>query len=91
MPSPAAGPHSAMAEPQLPSANGSDSGAVNPVEVMADVSGGEEVPSETAEVDGDDVGAAFDDLMRRSMVLLDVDVPLVALADGVHSRAFSGK
>ncbi|GMH38408.1 hypothetical protein BSKO_06292 [Bryopsis sp. KO-2023] len=32
----------------------------------------------------------FESNMRRSMVLVDVDIPLVALADGVHSKSFLG-
>lgn len=32
----------------------------------------------------------YEALMRSCLVLVDVDIPLVALADGVHSRSFSG-
>lgn len=31
-----------------------------------------------------------EELLRAAMVQVDVEIPLVALADGVHSRAFSG-
>lgn len=39
---------------------------------------------------GDDLGEAYDEFMQRRMVQLEVDIPLVALADGVHSRCFTG-
>ena len=34
--------------------------------------------------------AAYDERLRRCMVQVEVDVPLVALADGVHSSSFAG-
>jgi pro-apoptotic serine protease NMA111 len=39
---------------------------------------------------GDELGQAYDEMMQRCLVLLEVDIPLVALADGVHSRCFTG-
>ena len=33
---------------------------------------------------------AYEERLRRSMVQLEVDVPLVALADGVHASSFAG-
>ncbi len=32
----------------------------------------------------------LDELLRCCLVLVDVDIPLVALSDGVHSRSFAG-
>jgi len=40
---------------------------------------------------GDDaVEAAYEERLRRCMVQVEVDLPLVALADGVHSSSFAG-
>lgn len=44
-------------------------------------------------MEGEEEGAAeeaFEERLRRAMVQLEVDVPLVALADGVHSMSFAG-
>lgn len=32
----------------------------------------------------------LEDVLRSSLVLIDVDIPLVALSDGVHARSFAG-
>ena len=34
--------------------------------------------------------AAYEERLRRCMVQVEVDLPLVALADGVHSSSFAG-
>ena len=39
---------------------------------------------------GGEPEAAYDERLRRCMVQVEVDVPLVALADGVHSSSFAG-
>ncbi|GLC44411.1 hypothetical protein PLESTB_000472500 [Pleodorina starrii] len=39
-----------------------------------------------AEMQSDDL----DELLRCCLVLVDIDIPLVALSDGVHSRSFAG-
>lgn len=33
----------------------------------------------------------LDEVMRCCLVLVDVDIPLVALSDGVHARSFAGE
>ena len=48
----------------------------------ADLEPEEEVPAEVEEGQGE--------RLRRSLVLLDVNLPAVALPDGVHCRAFTG-
>eukprot|EP00200_Dunaliella_tertiolecta_P008556 CAMPEP_0202391600 /NCGR_PEP_ID=MMETSP1127-20130417/91921_1 /ASSEMBLY_ACC=CAM_ASM_000462 /TAXON_ID=3047 /ORGANISM="Dunaliella tertiolecta, Strain CCMP1320" /LENGTH=1117 /DNA_ID=CAMNT_0048994043 /DNA_START=31 /DNA_END=3384 /DNA_ORIENTATION=+ len=35
-------------------------------------------------------GAELEDQLRNSLALVDVDIPLVALSDGVHARSFAG-
>ncbi|KAF5839291.1 hypothetical protein DUNSADRAFT_1164 [Dunaliella salina] len=35
-------------------------------------------------------GAELEEQLRNSLVLVDVDIPLVALSDGVHARSFAG-
>lgn len=44
--------------------------------------GAEEVPFDIAEDQGERV--------RRSLVMMDVNLPSIALPDGVHCRAFTG-
>ena len=39
---------------------------------------------------GGDAEAAYEERLRRCMVQVEVDLPLVALADGVHSSSFAG-
>ncbi|PNW85316.1 hypothetical protein CHLRE_03g180650v5 [Chlamydomonas reinhardtii] len=39
---------------------------------------------------GDMQSDDLDELLRCCLVLVDVDIPLVALSDGVHSRSFAG-
>lgn len=35
--------------------------------------------------------AAHDELLRRSLVLVEVEIPHVALMDGVHAKSFAGQ
>ena len=37
-----------------------------------------------------DTTATLDNILRACLVLVEVDIPLVALTDGVHSRKFQG-
>ena len=35
--------------------------------------------------------SVLEDLLRRSLVLVEVEIPHVALMDGVHSKSFAGQ
>lgn len=41
-------------------------------------------------VEADEVEESQGELVRRSLVMMDVQLPSIALPDGVHCRAFIG-
>ncbi len=53
-----------------------------------DSPGAEAAASVTEEADAD---VALDQLLRQSLVLVEVEIPHVALMDGVHAKSFEGQ
>lgn len=83
-------PEEAKPPPQDPSRTLSTT-APAPAPIAAPISAPDVPLIDAPAVDGAAEWAGFEERLLRSLVLADVDIPLVALADGVHSRSFSGR
>lgn len=81
-------------EPTLPDLTLKASGAAQPQALTSDShteedsAAAETAASVTEEVDAD---VALDQLLRQSLVLVEVEIPHVALMDGVHAKSFEGQ
>ncbi len=81
-------------EPTLPEPTLEASGAAQPQALTSDSqteedsAAAEAAASVTEEADAD---VALDQLLRQSLVLVEVEIPHVALMDGVHAKSFEGQ
>ncbi len=63
--------------------------ALNPGSDKEDATAAAEAGAPAAEEASGD--ATLDQLLRRSLVLVEVEIPHVALMDGVHAKSFEGQ